>query len=100
LDFKKKSFEEARKILDDLCLSIDGKVASTNKRPLDRSNPDGNKTAWWLEHTGRLPSFESNRSKAYLRAYVEIAGPHFCGAGTLTFIISNHLASSLPQARN
>jgi hypothetical protein len=80
LAFKKKSFDEARKILNEFCLSMDGKSASTNKTLTDKPNPAGNDKGWWLEH-GHAPAFNSNRSRAYLRAYVAIAGPNFYGSG-------------------
>jgi hypothetical protein len=77
----RKSFREARTILNDLCLKLDGKEASTNKSKSEKPNLDGAHEAWWIEHNETSPPFDSPRSKAYLRAYVEIAGPMFYGSG-------------------
>ncbi|MGY4318987.1 HNH endonuclease [Bradyrhizobium sp. JR3.5] len=81
MTFKIKTFAEARSILDELCHRIDKKPASTNKTLKKKPNLDGNSEAWWLAHEGTTPAFDSNRSIAYLTAYVEIAGPHFYGSG-------------------
>ncbi|MET3364247.1 HNH endonuclease [Bradyrhizobium ottawaense] len=81
MTFKIKSFAEARSILDDLCHRLDKKPASTNKTLKKKPHLDGNSEAWWLAHKGATPAFDSNRSIAYLAAYVEIAGPHFYGSG-------------------
>ena len=79
--FRRKSFREARQILIDLCLRLDGKEASTNKSKSEKPNLDGAQEAWWLENNETSPPFDSPRSKAYLRAYVEVAGPMFYGSG-------------------
>ena len=81
MTFKIKTFAEARSILDDLCHRIDKKSASTNKTLKKKPNLDGNSEAWWLAHKGTTPAFNSNRSIAYLTAYVVIAGPDFSGSG-------------------
>ncbi|MGY3496763.1 HNH endonuclease [Bradyrhizobium sp. USDA 4502] len=80
MTFKTKTFSEARSILDNFCQRIDNKPASTNKTSKTKPNPYGNSEAWWLAHKG-TPSFDGDRSRAYLSAYVEIAGPHFYGSG-------------------
>ena len=79
--FKKKTFAEARKILNDLCLELDRKEASTNKTVSGQRNEDGLHEAWWVENDETSPPFDSPRCKAYLRAYAEIAGPVFYGSG-------------------
>ncbi|MGY3547096.1 hypothetical protein [Bradyrhizobium sp. USDA 4469] len=81
MTFKIKTFAEARSILNDLCHRIDKKPASTNETLKKKPNLDGNSEAWWLAHKGTTPAFDSNRSIAYLTAYVEIAGPSFYGSG-------------------
>src|SRR5258706_6502153 len=78
---KRKTFRDARKILNDLCLMLDGKEASSNKNASETPNPDGVQESWWLENKEACPQFDSPRSKAYLRAYIEIAGPMFYGSG-------------------
>jgi hypothetical protein len=62
-------------------LRLDGKEASTNKSKSDKVNHNGTQEVWWLENNETVPQFDSPRSKAYLRAYVEIAGPMFYGSG-------------------
>lgn len=79
--FKRKTFRDARKILNDLCLMLDGKEASSNRSASETPNPDGAQESWWLENKKTAPPFNSFRSKAYLRAYIEIAGPMFYGSG-------------------
>lgn len=79
--FKKMAFREARDLLNNLCLMLDGKPASTNKSPSETSNPDGAQESWWIENNETRPPFDSPRCKAYLRAYIEIAGPMFYGTG-------------------
>jgi len=79
--FKKMTFREARDILNNLCLKLDGKEASSNKSVSDTPNPDGAQESWWVENDETCPSFDSPRCKAYLRAYIEIAGPVFYGSG-------------------
>lgn len=81
MTFKIKTFAEARSVLNDFCQRMDKKPASTNRASKKKPNPDGNVEAWWLAHKGTTPSFDSDRSRAYLSAYVEIAGPHFYGSG-------------------
>jgi len=79
--FKRTSFLEARKILNRFCFEIDGKETSSNKRRSERPNPDGAQEAWWVENDEMIPPFDGPRCKAYLRAYIEIAGPVFYGSG-------------------
>ncbi|HEV7880202.1 MAG TPA: hypothetical protein VGP39_19260 [Bradyrhizobium sp.] len=79
--FKRKTFREARNILNSLCLEFDGKEASTNKRASQTPNSEGKHESWWLENDETCPPFDSPRSIAYLRAYAEIAGPMFYGSG-------------------
>ncbi len=79
--FKKKTFAEARNILNDLCLKLDGKEASSNKTVSEQRNEDGLHEAWWVENDETSPPFDSARCKAYLRAYAEITGPVFYGSG-------------------
>lgn len=81
MTFKIRTFSEARSILDDFCQRMDKKPASTNKAAKKKPNPAGNSETWWLAHNGATPAFDSDRSKAYLSAYVEIAGPYFLGSG-------------------
>jgi hypothetical protein len=79
--FKKATFREARTLLDSLCLFLDGKPASTNKKQSETPNPNGAEESWWIENDKTSPPFDSPRCKAYLRAYDEIAGPVFYGTG-------------------
>ena len=79
--FKRKTFRDARQILNDLCLMLDGKEASSNRNASHTPNPDGAQESWWLENKETCPPFDNPRSKAYLRAYIEIAGPMFYGSG-------------------
>jgi hypothetical protein len=79
--FKKKTFRAAKSLLNNLCLALDGKVASSNKNVSETQNPDGAQESWWIENDETCPPFDSPRCKAYLRAYVEIAGPVFYGSG-------------------
>jgi hypothetical protein len=79
--FKKMAFREARGLLNNLCLMLDGKPASTNRSPSETPNPDGAQESWWIENNETCPPFDSPRCKAYLRAYIEIAGPVFYGTG-------------------
>jgi hypothetical protein len=72
--FKKMTFREARNILNNLCLNLDGKEASSNKNVSESLNPDGAQESWWVENNETCPAFENPRCKAYLRAYIEIAG--------------------------
>jgi hypothetical protein len=60
---------------------LDGKPASTNTKPSEKPNRDGEKESWWIENKEASPPFDSARCKAYLRAYAEIAGPVFYGTG-------------------
>ncbi|MCK1580665.1 HNH endonuclease [Bradyrhizobium sp. 168] len=79
--FKRKTFRDARKLLNDFCLMLDGKEASSNKHASKAPNVYGAQELWWLENKKPAPPFDSPRSKAYLRAYIEIAGPMFYGSG-------------------
>lgn len=79
--FRKMSFKDARTLLDNLCLLLDGKLASTNKNPSEQPNPSGLEAAWWIENDEKFPPFDGPRCRAYLRAYAEIAGPVFYGSG-------------------
>ena len=79
--FKSMAFPEAKKILNALCLKLDGKPASSNKYKSEAPNPAGAQEAWWIENDDTYPPFDSPRCKAYLRAYIEIAGPVFFGSG-------------------
>jgi hypothetical protein len=79
--FKRKTFRDARNLLNDLCLMLDGKEASSNRNASETPNPDGAQESWWLGNKRPAPQFDSPRSKAYLRAYIEIAGPMFYGSG-------------------
>ncbi|MCK1607251.1 HNH endonuclease [Bradyrhizobium sp. 166] len=81
MTFEMKTFAEARSILDEFCLRIDKKPASTNKTLKKKPNQDGNSEAWWLAQKDATPAFDSNRSIAYLTAYVQIAGSRFYGSG-------------------
>ena len=78
---RRKTFAEARQILNDLCVRLDGKEASTNRRPGRERNLEGEQRSWWIEHDETCPPFDSPRCKAYLAAYVLIAGPLFYGTG-------------------
>lgn len=78
--FKRKSFLEARKTLNDYCLSLDGREASSNKKASETLNRHGEQESWFLERKS-APPFDSPRCKAYLSAYIEIAGPMFYGSG-------------------
>jgi hypothetical protein len=78
---RRRTFVEARQILNELCLRLDGKEASTNKRASQERNLNGVLRSWWVEHDEVCPPFDSPRSKAYLAAYVLIAGPLFYGTG-------------------
>jgi hypothetical protein len=60
---------------------LDGKEASSNRSASETPNPDGVQESWWLENKETCPPFDSPRSKAYLRAYIESAGPMFYGSG-------------------
>src|ERR1700738_2726242 len=60
--FKRKTFRDARKILNDLCLMLDGKEASSNRSASETSNPDGARESWWLENKETCPPFDSPRS--------------------------------------
>lgn len=79
--FEKKTFRYANQLLNEFCLTLNGKKASSNKSTREKPNPDGAQETWWLKKKGQCPPFDSPRCKAYLRAYVEIAGPHFFGSG-------------------
>lgn len=79
--FTRKTFTEARQILDKLCIKLDGKPASTNKQPSDFRNPDGAERSWWTANDESCPRFDSPRCRAYLQAYIDIAGPTFFGTG-------------------
>jgi len=75
------TFREASSLLNELCLAFDGKPASTNKSASETRRLDGEHESWWTENDETCPPFDSPRCKAYLRAYVEIAGPVFYGSG-------------------
>lgn len=79
--FKKKTFREARNILNDLCIRLDGKEASTNKVVSETRNLEGMTERWWLDHDDTCPPHDSPRSRAYLAAYSQIGGPVFFGSG-------------------
>jgi hypothetical protein len=79
--FRRKTFREASTILNDLCIKLDGKEASSNKSGSKTPNLKGAQELWWLENKETCPPFDSPRCKAYLRAYKEIAGPIFFGSG-------------------
>lgn len=42
---------------------------------------DGGNLNWWLENRDTIEPWDGPRSRAYLTAYVEIAGPIFFGTG-------------------
>lgn len=69
-----KTYAEARKILDDACKKHDGKPASSATRAT-QPNEDAGEEAWWTENRGSSPPYDSPRSRAYLWAYRQIAGP-------------------------
>ena len=79
--FKTKTFGDAKEILNDHCLRLDLKKASSNKNASKTRNPDGAQKSWWLKNKDKCPPFDGPRCKAYLRAYIEIAGPMFYGSG-------------------
>jgi 5-methylcytosine-specific restriction protein A len=79
--FKVKTFTDAKEILNDHCLNLDLKKASSNKSASKKPNPDGAQKSWWLKNKDKRPPFDGPRCKAYLRAYIEIAGPTFYGSG-------------------
>ena len=72
---------EARKILEAYCLQEDGKPASTGKRSHKAMNKASGDPEWWLANTVHTPKPDNPRTKAYFRAYVEIAGPRFFATG-------------------
>ena len=56
--FKRKTFRDARQILNDLCLMLDGKEASSNRSESETPNPDGVQESWWLDN---LSGFDAQR---------------------------------------
>ena len=79
--FKVKTFGDAKEILNDHCLRFDLKKASSNKNASKKRNPDGAQKSWWLKNKDKCPPFDGPRCRAYLQAYIEIAGPTFYGSG-------------------
>ncbi len=78
---KRLSFAQAAEILNQNCLAANGKPASTNKRAHKDMNAPAKKLDWWLQSVGAVPNHENPRSIAYLRSYIEIAGPLFFASG-------------------
>jgi hypothetical protein len=71
---------EARRILTAYCEKLTGKPPSTFKITKER-NENGKSLNWWMENRDAVDSWDGPRSRAYLQAYVEIAGPIFFGSG-------------------
>jgi hypothetical protein len=74
-------FSEARKILNDYCIRIVGEPASTNKSAAKDRRMEGARRAFWLENQGTVPAYNSNRTVAYLLAYLEIGEARMFGTG-------------------
>lgn len=72
---------DAKHVLDKHCREADGKPASTNKLPAKEQNRSGSDPCWWKENQGTCPPYNSPRSIAYLRAYIEIGEPIFYATG-------------------
>ena len=78
---KRLTYSAARRILNAYCVAADGRPASTNKVPSKKRNEEGRTEAWWLAHMETCPPPDSPRTKAYLKAYTEIAGDTFYATG-------------------
>jgi hypothetical protein len=72
---------EAQRILHRYCLALDGKAPSSNRVVAKVDNAAARQLSWWLQNPGSGPPADSPRSKAYLRAYLEIAGQRFFASG-------------------
>jgi hypothetical protein len=68
-------------VLDRYCQEADWKPASTNKLPAKEQNGSGKDRSWWLKNRGTCPPYDSPRSIAYLRAYIEFGEPIFYATG-------------------
>ncbi len=71
---------EARRILKGYCLRETGDPPSTSQVTRDL-NRNGRDETWWLENMSTCPPWDGARTKAYFKAYVEIAGERFFGTG-------------------
>ena len=71
---------QAKKILDDYCLRETGKPASSAQITKDMRK-EGRKSEWFLAHQDTCPPWDGERTRAYFKAYVEIAGARFYGSG-------------------
>lgn len=78
---KRMRYGAAKRLLDAYCRAADGKPASSNKVPAKDRNPDGKHRDWWLENQGTCPPADGPRTKAYLKAYLEIGEEIFFGTG-------------------
>ena len=72
---------EARRVLNRHCVELDGKAASSNHSVSKDQNGAAATAAWWIANDSSSPPADSPRSRAYLRAYHEIAGPRFFATG-------------------
>lgn len=70
---------EAKEILERHCGLAGQGVSSFTVNGTAR--PEGKERAWWTERMRPTEAADTQRSIAYLRAYVEIAGPYFFATG-------------------
>lgn len=77
---RKYSAEQAIAILDKHCFELNGKQASTSTI-IEKPQTEYVSKAAWLTNPKPANPAALPRHKAYIRAYMEIAGDNFYGAG-------------------
>jgi hypothetical protein len=76
--FKRKAFRDARKLLNDLCLMLDGKEASSNRNASQTPNPDGAQAGCVTLGTNKRGLFElTHKGNDLIAAMTLPLVPHF-----------------------